>query len=112
MVTKKKAIAVDDDRQHILLELPERVAGEIAVKRIDHPLWTENKAKLIERYLFLFALVTKHGTYIDCFAGPQQPGKPEMWAAKLVLDNRPALIRNFHLCEIKKTKVNALESLR
>ena len=30
--------------------------------------WTRNKAKLIERYLNLFVMVTKHGVYIDGFA--------------------------------------------
>ncbi len=52
--------------------------------------WTENKAKLIERYLFYFVLVTKHGTYIDGFAGPQ--GVPQNWAAQLVLETEPPLL--------------------
>jgi hypothetical protein len=47
------------------------------------PIWTENKAKLIERYLYYFVLVTKHGAYIDGFAGPQYEGKEDAWAAKL-----------------------------
>lgn len=34
------------------------------------PLWTENKARFIARYLNSFTFVTKHGTYIDAFAGP------------------------------------------
>jgi hypothetical protein len=42
-----------------------------------------NKARLIYRYLFYFVLVTKHGTYIGGFAGPQ--GVQENWAAQLVL---------------------------
>jgi len=29
------------------------------------PIWTKNKAKLIERYLLYFVYITKHGTYID-----------------------------------------------
>lgn len=53
------------------------------------PIWTQNKAKLIERYLYYFAIIAKHGTYMDGFAGPQQPDKPEMWAAKLVLESHP-----------------------
>jgi three-Cys-motif partner protein len=34
-------------------------------------LWTESKAQLIERYLYRFLMVTKDGTYIDGFAGPE-----------------------------------------
>ena len=35
-----------------------------------HPVWTDNKASLISRYIYCFELVTHHGTYIDGFAGP------------------------------------------
>jgi hypothetical protein len=55
--------------------------------RQTRPIWTENKAKLIERYLYYFLMVTKHGTYIDGFAGPQEEtGETANWAAKLVLE--------------------------
>jgi len=37
------------------------------------PIWTENKARLISRYLYGFVLVARHGTYIDGFAAPQRP---------------------------------------
>ena len=57
-------------------------------------------------------LVTKHGTYIDGFAGPQEPDTPAMWAARLVLEMRPAFLRHFHLCEKAKYKVKLLESLK
>src|ERR1700730_5630268 len=72
--------------QQPLFDLP-------AAKRLDkskvkgvppRPLWTENKARLIERYLYYFVLITKHRTYIDGFAGPQH--SPENWAARLVLE--------------------------
>jgi hypothetical protein len=52
-------------------------AGVPSRRRKEMPnraLWTENKALLIERYLYYFVLVTKSGTYIDGFAGPQSPG--------------------------------------
>jgi len=45
-------------------------------------LWTESKAQLIERYLFRFLMVTKDGTYIDGFAGPQDEQHLETWAAR------------------------------
>src|SRR5580700_6751806 len=102
-----------DESHPVLLELPVRQRDEeIVLPRLKHPIWTENKAKLIQRYLFLFELVTKHGTYIDGFSGPQEPEKPSMWAAKLVLEIRPPLLRHFHLCEKVKYKVRMLESLK
>jgi hypothetical protein len=55
-------------------------------------MWTAHKARFIERYLYYFVQVTKHGTYIDGFAGPQQPDDADMWTAKwsfnLILQHR------------------------
>jgi len=85
---------------------------EPLLKPIKHPIWTENKAKLIERYLYYFVLITKHGTYIDGFAGPQQPDKPEMWAAKLVLDNKPRWLKHIHLFEKNTRRFRQLEALK
>ncbi len=66
-------------------------------KPLEIPLWTRNKALFIARYLKTFTFVTKHGTYIDAFAGPQHAGsKEESWAAKLVMENEPPWLRNFH----------------
>jgi hypothetical protein len=54
-------------------------------KPAQRAIWTENKAKLIERYLYYFVLVTKHGAYIDGFAGPQYKDKdmlgPPNWCS-------------------------------
>lgn len=72
----------------------------------------QNKAALVARYLRYFVLVTKHGTYIDGFAGSQETGKPETWAAKLVVDTRPDWMRHFFLFEKDRSKIAALESLR
>jgi three-Cys-motif partner protein len=77
-----------------------------------NPIWTECKAKLIERYLFYFVQITFHGTYIDAFAGPQEPDKPEMWSAKLVLESTPRWLRNFFLFELDPSQVKLLEQLR
>jgi three-Cys-motif partner protein len=76
------------------------------------PIWTQNKAKLIERYLYYFAIIAKHGTYIDGFAGPQQPDKHEMWAAKLVLESQPRWFRNFYLFDDNKNQVARLQELK
>src|ERR1041384_2972234 len=77
-----------------------------------NPIWTGSKAKLIERYLFYFVQITFHGTYMDAYAGPQEPEKPEMWAAKLVIESTPRWLRNFFLFELEPSQVNLLEHLR
>ena len=87
-------------------------SAEPAGRRLKYPIWTENKAKLIERYLYFFVLITKHGTYLDLFAGPQKAGSPGMWAAELVLQNRPRWLRHFHLFEKTRTGVRQLERLK
>lgn len=83
-----------------------RVRGKIP------PLWTENKAKLVERYLLYFVYITKHGTYIDGFAGPQNPEKEESWAAKLVLANEPRWLTYFYLFDQDPDKIAYLNALK
>jgi three-Cys-motif partner protein len=95
-----------------LFELPEPIQPEPKIKPLRHPIWTENKAKLIERYLCYFVLITKHGTYIDGFAGPQEPNKPEMWAAKLVLESEPKRLRHFHFYDIDHDQTTRLKDLK
>ena len=80
-------------------------------RQIAHPIWTESKANLIQRYLQGFVFVTHHGTYIDGFAGPQKIDKHEMWAAKLVLESRPRWLRHFFFFEFNQAKVKTLEKL-
>lgn len=48
-------------------------------KRYDQAIWTENKAHFIQQYLKYFVQITKHGAYIDGFAGPQSPKQPRSW---------------------------------
>jgi three-Cys-motif partner protein len=91
---------------------PEPIEPEIKVKPPRHRVWTENKAKLIERYLLYFVFITHHGTYIDGFAGPQEPRKPDSWAARLVLESEPKWLKHFHLFEIKKKKIKMLNELK
>jgi three-Cys-motif partner protein len=64
------------------------------------------------RYLRYFVFITKHGTYIDGFAGPQDECETESWAAKLVLESEPRWMRHFHLCDEKKSQVARLETLK
>jgi hypothetical protein len=94
------------------LLVPEVSGSRVKFKGVTRPIWTENKAKLIERYLYYFVMITKHGTYIDGFSGPQEPGKPEMWSAKLVLESRPPWLQHFYLCELNRRGVKDLKALR
>lgn len=95
-------------------DLPEHMAklGGKNFKSLRYPLWTNSKARLIEEYLRLFVFITKHGTYIDGFAAPQDDRHPETWAAKLVLEMEPKFLREFWLCDLSAKGVKLLEELR
>src|SRR5713101_9508699 len=80
-------------------------------KRYDQAIWTENKAHFIQQYLKYFVQVTKHGAYIDGFAGPQSFEHLEAWCAALVLTSEPKWLRRFYLCEISPPGLEALETL-
>jgi three-Cys-motif partner protein len=80
-------------------------------RTLRHPVWTEQKAKLIARYLRLFTYVTKHGTYIDGFAGRQSEQAQQGWAAELVLADRPWRLRRFYLCDNDSEQIEALKNL-
>jgi three-Cys-motif partner protein len=87
---------------------------KLKLKNLKRPIWTENKAKLIQRYLYYFVLVTKHGAYIDAFAGPQRIHRPDAWAAKLVLEGQPKTfyLRHYYLIELDRKKIPLLETLK
>jgi three-Cys-motif partner protein len=75
-------------------------------------MWTAHKAHFIERYLYYFVLVTKHGTYIDGFAGPQRPNKADMWTAKRVIESEPRWLRHFYLFDVSSAQVARLQALK
>jgi three-Cys-motif partner protein len=85
--------------------------GVVRIKAPGLPVWTASKARLIERYLRLFVYITKHGTYIDGFAGPQIPDVEE-YAAKLVVESEPARLRHFHLFDVGRPQCQALHRLQ
>jgi three-Cys-motif partner protein len=95
-------------------ELPEHPAGMPSrnFKSVRYPLWTENKARLIQAYLQLFVYITRHGTYIDGFAAPQDADHLETWAAKLVLEMEPKWFRDFWLCDLSPKGIERLQELR
>ncbi len=90
----------------------ERFFEDPLIRPREHPIWTESKAKLIERYLYYFLMITRHGTYVDGFAGPQHPDKPETWAAKLVLELEPRWLRHFYLFDNDRDQFERLSALR
>jgi three-Cys-motif partner protein len=109
--------AQEVENQAWLFERPESTVedtlpAEPAVKAIEFPVWTDNKARLIMLYLKYFVFITKHGTYIDGFAGPQEECETDSWAAKLVLASEPRWIRHFHLCDKKRTQIARLKELK
>lgn len=110
--TRRKKTPPDGEEHPVLFELASGRRPERRGRGVQNPIWTENKARLIERYLYYFVLITKHGTYIDGFAGPQAPDKLEMWAAKLVLDSEPRWLRNFYLFESDEEQLNRLHELK
>lgn len=84
---------------------------EIVTKTIERPVWSENKAMLVARYLHYFVFITRHGTYIDAFAGPQTNVGDDAWTAELVLRNEPKWLRHFHLFDEDSTQAQILRGL-
>jgi len=76
------------------------------------PVHTRHKAELVAEYLRLFQQVTKHGTYLDAFAGPQEPAAPDTWAAKRVLELEPLWLRHFYLYDVNEEACARLDALR
>jgi three-Cys-motif partner protein len=111
---RRRAPGRDEATGKLFPELPDPPAAEqiTELRALRHPVWTEQKAKLIARYLKLFTFVTKHGTYIDGFAGRQTELTTEGWAAQLVLNNEPKWLRRFYLCDQSPRQIAALEELK
>jgi three-Cys-motif partner protein len=80
-------------------------------RRINRPIWTENKANFVQQYLRIFVQITKHGTYIDGFAGPQYYDRLDCWTAAQVLESEPKWLRQFFLCELSRKGVKTLKKL-
>jgi three-Cys-motif partner protein len=80
--------------------------------RIRNPIWSEHKAKFIQQYLRFFVQITKHGAYIEGFAGPQNYDRPDAWSAALVLESEPKWLRHFFLCEKNRKSLRALRNLK
>jgi len=79
---------------------PQQLVPGSLTQSMTAPVWTEQKAQLIARYLRYFVFITKHGAYIDGFSAPKDPDNPNSWAAKLVLESEPRWLRQFYLCDL------------
>ncbi|MCP3960161.1 MAG: three-Cys-motif partner protein TcmP [bacterium] len=80
---------------------------------------------MVKEYLRLFVKVTRHGTYVDAFAGPQtEEDCTEHWSAlqvlesqrlardKLIKDKQQPHLRNFYLFERSPRQFSRIEDLR
>lgn len=77
-------------------------------------LWTAEKASLIAEYIHLFLLVTKHGVYVDLFAGPQRVEDTESWSVRRVLERRTEggpTIGHFAVCDKDREQAERLREL-
>ncbi len=92
-------------------EIPPVIGNCVEIDVLPSPIWTETKAQLIQNYLRLFLLITRHGVYIDGFAGPQDRGNAESWAAKLTLELSPPWMKSFFLCELNRNSYADLVSM-
>jgi len=111
--SRKKNARESDPNQTFFFDEPPRYLDEDPLfKPFEYPVWTRNKARLVQRYLRYFVFITRHGTYIDGFTGPQDPEKPETWAAGLVFNSEPRWLRNFFLCELDERKLHFSLSLQ
>ncbi|MDE0131848.1 MAG: three-Cys-motif partner protein TcmP [bacterium] len=89
---------------------PEKT-GEILYKPLERPVWSENKAALIAQYLQYFVYITRNGTYIDAFAGPQTEASDQAWTVKKVLETEPKWFRHFYLFDKSPEQVKKLNTL-
>lgn len=105
--------SIDQADELRLFELPaDEVGPQLKFRPLRNHVWTENKAQLVARYLKYFVYITKHGTYIDAFAGRQDQRVTDGWAAELVLANEPPWLRHFYLFEQHPRSFAELQALR
>ena len=97
---------------HLFPDAPVQKPPHKMRREAAHKVWTENKAQLIASYLRFFVLITKHGAYIDGFAGPKEIDNPDSWAARLVVESEPKFLRQFFWCDNDPAKIKLLEQLR
>ena len=93
---------------------PSRTHTKLKLAQGGAPLWTAEKASLIDEYIHRFLLVTKHGVYLDLFAGPQRADDLESWSVRRVLERRTEggpSIRHYAVCDEDPAQVERLREL-
>lgn len=100
-----------DKQENLFAELPTVERSKIEFGQLRSPVWTDNKAQLIAKYLYYFVLITKHGAYIDGFSAPKNRKEKSGWAANLVLSQEPKFLKEFYFCDIDPDGVKSLEEL-
>jgi len=114
-----------DDDQLQLFDLPDENferGKPLRFLPLEKPVWTRHKANLVALYVKHFLYITHHGTYIDAFAGRQNPDDdtttdPDSadaesgWAAELVLGIEPQWLRHFYFFERNPTSHTQLVEL-
>jgi len=112
---EKKTKGIEKDTEQLSFaerwEIPPVTGNAVEIDALPSPIWTETKARLIQNYLRLFLFITKHGAYIDGFAGPQDKQNSDSWAAKLVLELAPPWMKTFFLCELDRSSYADLVSM-
>ena len=113
MTSTRSNVKVPPENLPLFPDLPQAELAKIRrYKRIDQPIWTDHKARFIAQYLKYFVQITKHGAYLDGFAGPQYADKLDAWTASLVLASEPKWLRRFYLCDLDPQQVQNLEKLK
>ena len=112
MKKKKSVPRASDTEPNLPFEIPPWREPEPLLPQLKRRIWTSHKAKLIERYLYYFVLITKHGSYTDGFAGPQYQDRPEMWSANLVLQSEPKRLQHFYLFEKNRESYKQIITLK
>lgn len=92
-------------------ELPEQLPPEPIIERGVQPIWTKHKAQVVQLYIRHFLMITKHGVYIDGFAGRKNVDLEESWAAELVVNLTPRFLRDFFLCDRDSRQQDRLREL-
>jgi three-Cys-motif partner protein len=112
MTSTRSNVKVPAESLALFPDLPQTELAKVRrYKRIDQPIWTDHKARFIALYLRYFVQITKHGVYLDGFAGPQYPDKLDAWTASLVLASEPKWLRRFYLCELDPQSIKHLNTL-
>lgn len=99
------------DTDELFGELPVQFSPQTISQSGLGPVWTQHKAQLIAKYIYLFTIITRHGAYIDGFAGPKKHDLEDSWAAELVVQTEPRRLREIFLCDLDEQKIEKLQAL-